>query len=52
MVATGAASSSFNGEISSQRLRPYTLACAVCITSVIGVTMDVLVPYKVNGLLA
>ncbi|KAM0425875.1 hypothetical protein ACHAPT_008813 [Fusarium lateritium] len=48
MVATGAASSSFNGEISSQRLRPYTSAFAVCITCVIGVIMDVLVPYMVN----
>ncbi|CAI6089379.1 hypothetical protein V2G26_011391 [Clonostachys chloroleuca] len=49
MMTCGTAASAFNGEISSQRLRPYTAAFAVGITCVVGVIMDVLVPYMVNS---
>ncbi|KAF5004462.1 hypothetical protein FDECE_9042 [Fusarium decemcellulare] len=49
MMTCGTAASAFNGEISSQRLRPYTAAFAVGITCVLGVIMDVLVPYMVNA---
>ncbi|KAH8893632.1 putative MFS alpha-glucoside transporter [Thozetella sp. PMI_491] len=36
------------GEISSQRLRPYTAGFAQGVSCVIGIIMDVLVPYMVN----
>ncbi|KAK7222342.1 hypothetical protein V2G26_010345 [Clonostachys chloroleuca] len=49
MVAVGAASSASLGEISSQRLRPYTAGFAMASSCVVGIVMDVLVPYMVNS---
>lgn len=40
---------SFLGEISSQRLRPYTAGFAMASSCVIGIIMDVLVPYMINA---
>ncbi|RSL46603.1 hypothetical protein CEP53_010268 [Fusarium sp. AF-6] len=39
----------FIGEISSQRLRPYTAGFAAASTCVVGVVMGILIPYMVNA---
>uniref|UniRef100_A0A8H7NHC2 Major facilitator superfamily (MFS) profile domain-containing protein n=1 Tax=Bionectria ochroleuca TaxID=29856 RepID=A0A8H7NHC2_BIOOC len=49
MMTCGTVATTFNGEISSQLLRPYTAAFAVGITCVLGVIMDVFVLYMVNA---
>lgn len=49
MTGNGAAGWGFIGEISSQRLRPYTAGFAAASTCVIGVVMNNLVPYMVNA---
>jgi hypothetical protein len=49
MTANGAAGWGFIGEISSQRLRPYTAGFAAASTATVGIIMDVLVPYMVNA---
>lgn len=49
MVCNGATGWGFIGEISSQRLRPYTAGFAAASTCVAGVVMNVLTPYMVNG---
>ncbi|KXJ96275.1 general substrate transporter [Microdochium bolleyi] len=49
MTANGAAGWGFIGEISSQRLRPYTAGFGAATTCVVGIIMDVLVPYMVNA---
>ena len=49
MTANGAAGWGFIGEISSQRLRPYTAGFAAATTCVVGVVMGVLVPYMTNA---
>ncbi|KAK3306251.1 putative MFS alpha-glucoside transporter [Chaetomium strumarium] len=48
MTANGAAGWGFIGEISSQRLRPYTAGFGAACTCVIGVAMNQLTPYMVN----
>ncbi|KAM5357620.1 hypothetical protein ACJZ2D_016074 [Fusarium nematophilum] len=48
MSANGAAGWGYIGEISSQRLRPYTAGFAAAATCVVGVAMSQLVPYMVN----
>ncbi|KAM6516456.1 hypothetical protein FALCPG4_014639 [Fusarium falciforme] len=48
MTANGAAGWGYIGEISSQRLRPYTAGFGAAITCVVGIVMNVLVPYMVN----
>lgn len=49
MIITGATFSGFIGEVSSQRLRPYTAGFAFASACVIGVVMDVVVPYMLNS---
>ncbi|KAJ0314220.1 hypothetical protein Brms1b_007094 [Colletotrichum noveboracense] len=49
MTASGAAGWGFIGEISSQRLRPYTAGFGAACSCVIGIVMNVLVPYMVNA---
>ncbi|KAL3294218.1 hexose transporter [Colletotrichum asianum] len=49
MTASGAAGWGFIGEISSQRLRPYTAGSGAACSCVIGIMMNVLVPYMVNA---
>ncbi len=49
MTANGAAGWGFIGEISSQRLRPYTAGFGAACTCVIGVAMGQLTPYMVNS---
>ncbi|KAH7126472.1 general substrate transporter [Dactylonectria estremocensis] len=48
LVANGATGWGFIGEISSQRLRPYTAGFGAAMTCVVGVIMNVLTPYMVN----
>ncbi|KFY20946.1 hypothetical protein V491_03290 [Pseudogymnoascus sp. VKM F-3775] len=48
LAANGATGWGFIGEISSQRLRPYTAGFGGAATCVIGVVMSVLVPYMTN----
>lgn len=48
MTFNGAAGWGFIGEISSQRLRPYTAGFAAASTAVTGIIMDVLTPNMVN----
>jgi hypothetical protein len=48
-VANGATGWGFIGEISAQRLRPYTAGFAAASTCVVGVLFGVLVPYMVNA---
>ncbi|KAL1864281.1 hypothetical protein VTK73DRAFT_5991 [Phialemonium thermophilum] len=48
MTANGAAGWGFIGEISSQRLRPYTAGFGAACTCVVGVAMGQLTPYMVN----
>ncbi|KAL2811391.1 general substrate transporter [Aspergillus granulosus] len=48
LVANGATGWGFIGEISSQRLRPYTAGFAAATSCVAGVVMNVLTPYMVN----
>ena len=49
MTANGAAGWGYIGEISSQRLRPYTAGFGAASTCVIGVVMGQLTPYMVNS---
>ena len=49
MTANGATGWGFIGEISSQRLRPYTAGFGAATTCVAGVVMNVLTPYMVNA---
>ena len=49
MTANGATGWGFIGEISSQRLRPYTAGFGAASTCVAGVVMNVLTPYMVNA---
>ncbi|KAL3471738.1 general substrate transporter [Aspergillus californicus] len=49
LVANGATGWGFIGEISAQRLRPYTAGFAAASTCVVGVVFGVLVPYMVNS---
>lgn len=49
MTGNGAAGWGFIGEISSQRLRPYTAGFGAACTCVIGVAMGQLTPYMVNA---
>ncbi|GFZ49942.1 hypothetical protein JCM24511_07345 [Saitozyma sp. JCM 24511] len=44
----GSAGWGYVGEMSSQRLRPYTAGFAAATSCVVGVVMDVLVPYMLN----
>ena len=48
LAANGATGWGYIGEISSQRLRPYTAGFAAAATCVIGVVMNVLMPYMTN----
>ncbi|KAK1149692.1 hypothetical protein N8T08_005245 [Aspergillus melleus] len=48
LAANGATGWGYIGEISSQRLRPYTAGFAAAATCVIGVVMNVFVPYMTN----
>ncbi|SCO76681.1 probable maltose permease (MalP) [Fusarium oxysporum] len=47
--ANGAAGWGYTGEISSQRLRPYTSGFAAAANSISGLIMSVLTPYMVNA---
>lgn len=49
IAANGAAGWGFVGEISSQRLRPYTSGFAASANSLGGLIMSVLTPYMVNA---
>ncbi|KAH7355901.1 general substrate transporter [Pyrenochaeta sp. MPI-SDFR-AT-0127] len=49
LTANGAAGWGYIGEISSQRLRPYTAGFGAACTCVVGVVMNVLVPYMTNA---
>ncbi|UPK93075.1 hypothetical protein LCI18_004010 [Fusarium solani-melongenae] len=49
MTSNGATGWGFIGEISSQRLRPYTAGFGAASTCVAGVVMNVLTPYMVNA---
>ena len=49
LTANGAAGWGYIGEISSQRLRPYTAGFGAACTCVVGVAMNVLVPYMTNA---
>ncbi|EXK29491.1 hypothetical protein FOMG_13967 [Fusarium oxysporum f. sp. melonis 26406] len=49
LVANGATGWGFIGEISSQRLRPYTAGFAAASTCVVGLVMGILVPYMTNA---
>ncbi|KZL80761.1 mfs alpha-glucoside transporter [Colletotrichum incanum] len=49
MTANGATGWGFIGEISSQRLRPYTAGFGAASTACAGVVMNVLTPYMVDG---
>jgi MFS family permease len=46
--ASGAAGWAAVGEMSSQRLRPYTAGFAAAISCIAGVVMNQLVPYMIN----
>ncbi|KAF2012730.1 MFS general substrate transporter [Aaosphaeria arxii CBS 175.79] len=48
LMANGATGWAYIGEISSQRLRPYTAGFAAASSCVIGVIMSVLVPYMIT----
>ncbi|KAH1911623.1 hypothetical protein KXV57_000007 [Aspergillus fumigatus] len=48
LAANGATGWGYIGEISSQRLRPYTAGFGAATTCVVGVLMNVLVPYMTN----
>ncbi|PLB46494.1 general substrate transporter, partial [Aspergillus steynii IBT 23096] len=48
LAANGATGWGYIGEISSQRLRPYTAGFGAAATCVVGVVMNVLVPYMTN----
>ncbi|GFF22106.1 general alpha-glucoside permease [Aspergillus udagawae] len=49
LAANGATGWGYIGEISSQRLRPYTAGFGAATTCVVGVVMNVLVPYMTNA---
>jgi hypothetical protein len=49
LAANGATGWGYIGEVSSQRLRPYTAGFAAAVTCVAGVVMNVLVPYMTNS---
>lgn len=49
LATNGATGWGYIGEISSQRLRPYTAGFGAAITCVAGVVMNVLVPYMTNS---
>ncbi|KAL3480570.1 general substrate transporter [Aspergillus californicus] len=49
LAANGATGWGYIGEISSQRLRPYTAGFGAASTCVVGVVMNVLVPYMTNA---
>ena len=48
LQCSGSTGWGFVGEISSQRLRPYTAGFAAAVSCVGGVIMNVLVPYMLN----
>ncbi|KAF1949814.1 MFS general substrate transporter [Byssothecium circinans] len=48
LMANASTGWGFIGEISSQRLRPYTAGFAAAASCVVGVVMSVLVPYMIN----
>jgi hypothetical protein len=49
LATNGATGWGYIGEISSQRLRPYTAGFGAAVTCVAGVVMNVLVPYMTNS---
>ncbi|KAH8589825.1 putative transporter [Bisporella sp. PMI_857] len=49
LATNGATGWGYIGEVSSQRLRPYTAGFGAASTCVVGVIMNVLVPYMVNA---
>ncbi|RHZ58053.1 hypothetical protein CDV55_105909 [Aspergillus turcosus] len=49
LAANGATGWGYIGEISSQRLRPYTAGFGAATTCMVGVVMNVLVPYMTNA---
>ncbi|KAJ1326182.1 MFS transporter SP family general alpha glucoside:H+ symporter [Microdochium nivale] len=49
IAANGAAGWGYVGEISSQRLRPYTSGFAAAANAAVGLIMSILVPYMVNA---
>ncbi|KAL4879555.1 general substrate transporter [Aspergillus karnatakaensis] len=48
LITIGSAASSTVGEISNERLRPYTAGFAQLVACVTGIIMDVLIPYMLN----
>ncbi|XPS69548.1 hypothetical protein M3J09_001816 [Ascochyta lentis] len=49
LTANGAAGWGYIGEISSQRLRPYTAGFGAACICVVAIAMNVLVPYMTNA---
>ncbi|KAJ5528408.1 hypothetical protein N7513_012567 [Penicillium frequentans] len=49
LATNGATGWGYIGEISSQRLRPYTAGFGAAVTCVAGVVMNVLIPYMTNS---
>ncbi|KAL4877007.1 general substrate transporter [Aspergillus karnatakaensis] len=49
LTANSATGWGFVGEISSQRLRPYTAGFAAASTCVVGIGLGVLIPYMINA---
>ncbi|KAM0421157.1 hypothetical protein ACHAPT_011049 [Fusarium lateritium] len=49
LVANGATGWGFVGEISSQRLRPYTAGFAAASTCVVGTVIGTILPYMINA---
>ena len=49
LATNGATGWGYIGEVSSQRVRPYTAGFAAAVTCVAGVVMNVLVPYMTNA---
>lgn len=49
LAANGATGWGYIGEVSSQRLRPYTAGFAAAVTCVAGILMNVLIPYMTNS---
>jgi MFS family permease len=48
LAINGATGWGYIGEISSQRLRPYTAGFSAAVSCIVGVVMNILVPYMVN----
>ncbi|KAH7030575.1 putative transporter [Microdochium trichocladiopsis] len=50
LAINGATGWGYIGEISSQRLRPYTAGFSAAVSCIVGIVMNILVPYMVNSI--